>query len=186
VLAAGIDAEGCPELYAGGYLVDVDGVVSSGIARYGDACPGPVGTPLCFGDGSGSACPCANSGAPGHGCENSAGLGGVQLAATGCPELRRILLVGTGFPPMAAPTVQPMRSRFLEPTPPVFGDGLLCLQAPVVRLTAGFAQGGTFRGPIQHGAMAGAFYYQLWYRNMPTFCTPETFNLSNAYGVTYP
>jgi hypothetical protein len=41
-----------------------------------------VGTPYCFGDGSGTACPCANPGAGGEGCANSGGAGG-RLAASG-------------------------------------------------------------------------------------------------------
>jgi hypothetical protein len=63
----------------------------------------------------------------------------------------------------------------------------MCLQSPVVRLAPGSAQGGVFRQPVQHGPVSGTFYYQLWYRNGgPGFCTPDLFNLSNAYGVTYP
>src|SRR5262249_54189683 len=31
----------------------------------------PPGTPFALGDGTGAACPCANFGQPGHGCENS-------------------------------------------------------------------------------------------------------------------
>jgi hypothetical protein len=40
-----------------------------------DECQAGAGTPYCFGDGSGTACPCGNSGEAGSGCANSTGLG---------------------------------------------------------------------------------------------------------------
>ena len=38
---------------------------------------------FCFGDGSATACPCANSGEIGHGCENSFTTGGALLTSSG-------------------------------------------------------------------------------------------------------
>src|SRR5258705_3596873 len=43
--------------------------------------------PFCFGDGSGQACPCGNSGSSGHGCQDSNGTGGALLSASGTPSL---------------------------------------------------------------------------------------------------
>ena len=46
-----------------------------------------TGIPGCFGDGTDNACPCANWGAPGHGCENSLGTGGGLFEAYGTPSV---------------------------------------------------------------------------------------------------
>jgi hypothetical protein len=65
----------------------------------------------------------------------------------------------------------------------VFGDGLRCVAAPLVRLAATTAAGGVATHVVGHGGAAGAgtFYYQAWFRNQPAmFCTPDAFNLSNG------
>jgi hypothetical protein len=67
-----------------------------------------------------------------------------------------------------------------------FGDGLLCVSAPVVRLGSTFAGGGTASVSLSHGAGAGTFYYQLWYRSNGPFCSADLFNLSNAVSIAWP
>jgi hypothetical protein len=44
-------------------------------------------SPFCFGDGTGGACPCGNSGAPGNGCDNSHATGGAALSSFGVSSL---------------------------------------------------------------------------------------------------
>ncbi|MCC6409619.1 MAG: thrombospondin type 3 repeat-containing protein [Planctomycetes bacterium] len=56
---------------AGGYSFDVN------FNGTPDDCEPGVGTPFCFGDGSGTACPCGNTGSTGHGCANSLTAGGL-------------------------------------------------------------------------------------------------------------
>ncbi len=50
----------------------------------------------CFGDGSGTACPCGNSGAAGHDCANTVHSVGAHLAATGNATVGADTLVLTG------------------------------------------------------------------------------------------
>jgi hypothetical protein len=146
---------------------------------------------FCFGDGSEVACPCANSGAPGAGCDNAQGTGGVQLSVVsfapdglggGTGELQ-----GLGYPATSSPTVVLIRAPGRAEPPVPFGDGLRCIAAAgLVRLGAVTAAGGASSHPFGHGAGAGSFAYQLWYRNQPAaFCTPAAFNLSNGFQLTW-
>ena len=75
-----------------------------------------------------------------------------------------------------------------EPSPLAFGDGIRCIAAPLVRLAATTATGGLSSHPVSHGAGAGTFHYQLWYRNAPAaFCDPAAaWNTSNALSITWP
>src|SRR5439155_210099 len=60
---------------------------AANIARYGRhgvaGCDPITGETECLGDGSGEACPCANFGSAGRGCENASGSGGALLEALG-------------------------------------------------------------------------------------------------------
>jgi hypothetical protein len=143
---------------------------------------------FCFGDGTGEACPCANSGAAGRGCDNAQATGGVELSvASFQPATPSISFTGSGFPATSSPTVIALRSPTAAAVPPPFGDGLLCLTPPLVRFGATFASGGTSAHAIGHGAGPGVFSYQLWYRNQPGgFCTAAAYNLSNGIAVTWP
>ena len=146
---------------------------------------------FCAGDGSEVACPCGNPGAPGAGCDNAQGTGGVQLSVVsftpdglggGSAQLQ-----GVGYPAASSPTVVLIRAPArAEPAVP-FGDGLRCIAAAgLVRLGAVTATGGASSHAFGHGAGAGSFAYQLWYRNQPAaFCTPAAFNLSNGYQLTW-
>jgi hypothetical protein len=142
--------------------------------------------PFCDGsDGSLAACPCANPGDPGSGCDISQGTGGVHLSVaeqTTAP-VNRVTLSGSGFPVASSPTVVVIRGDQREPSPVVFGDGLRCIGVPLVRFAATVSSSGASSHVVGHGATAGsgAFHYQLWFRNTPaTFCQPGAFNLSNG------
>ena len=150
---------------------------------------------LCFTAGSGSfcdasdgalaSCPCGNAGDPTSGCDIQQGTGGVQLdvQAQFTTPANRATLTATGFPASSNPTAIVIRGTGLEAAPVVFGDGLRCVTAPVVRLSAQFAIGGSTAHAFGHGTGAGpgTFFYQVWFRNSPAmFCTPSAFNLSNG------
>jgi hypothetical protein len=175
-----------PALHAGGIYVGAVDSGDSNLARWGCA---KGGATFCFGDAAD--CPCGNGGAPGRGCDNAQGTGGVELALvaqTTAPNGTTV--TGTGFSTMGAPTALVFRSAGLAATPAPFGDGLGCLApAGVVRLAATTAIAGTSTHAFGHGAMAGAgdFYYQIWYRNTPSaYCTPAAFNLSNGLRISWP
>src|SRR5690606_6997679 len=95
----------------------------------------PNASPICFGDGSGTACPCGNNGAPGHGCASSVNASGARLSVSGVSSLTADTLVlhGSGMPDSSA--------LYFQGTNPiawgagaVFGDGLRCAGGAVVRL----------------------------------------------------
>lgn len=149
----------------------------------------PPGAPPGFcdaSDGSLAACPCNNPGAPETGCDIVQTTGGVglTLAAQETAPDNGVTWIGSGFPPQSAPAALVLRSTTLTSGPVVFGDGLLCVGIPVVRLAATAASGGASTHTHGHGAMAGSgeFYYQLWFRNSPVmFCDPiAPWNMSNG------
>lgn len=77
----------------------------------------------------------------------------------------------------------------------VFGDGLRCVGGSVIRLTTTTNTLGTSRYPFfgdlplsVRGSITTSGttrYYQGWYRNSATFCTADTFNLTNGLQVTW-
>jgi hypothetical protein len=155
-----------------------------------DPCAPAVGSAFCdASDGSLASCPCGNHGSADTGCNIAQGSGGVRLSVSDqqtSPQ-NRITLSGQGFPAMSAPTAIAIRSSTLDTAAPiVFGDGLRCISATVVRLSATFASAGTSTHAFGHGAGGGDYHYQLWFRNIPaSFCTPEAFNLSGGRTVAW-
>jgi Tol biopolymer transport system component len=158
--------------------------------------------PFCAGDGSGAACPCANSGAIGHGCENSASTGGALLTANGAASLSSdsVQLTSAGEPADAFCIVLQGRTAIGAVS---FGDGLLCTGGPLTRLFLRRAAGGSLvvprgtdpslsarsaaRGdPIPLGATRN---YQVHYRDpSASFCpNPQggAFNVSNAIAIAW-
>jgi hypothetical protein len=139
-----------------------------------------------------ASCPCANPGAPDTGCDIQQGTGGVGLLLVSqqTSPVNRVTWNGVGFPTASTPTSIVIRATGLDSASPVvFGDGLRCIGAPLVRLAATFATGGTAVHTHGHAAGAGAgdFYYQLWFRNTPImYCDPAAaFNLSNGRILTW-
>jgi len=150
---------------------------------------------LCFGDGTGTACPCGNVGLAGNGCANSLSATGSNLAATGTPSIANDTLVLTG-------TLMPNSSvlYFQGSTAvgggagSVFGDGLRCAGGSIIRLgsktnvlgTSSYPVAGDLTISVRGACSAGNVrIYQAWYRNAAAFCTVSTFNLTNAVSVTW-
>ena len=136
-------------------------------------------------------CPCGNDGTLGHGCENARSTGGVKLDVTAyAPDAfgaGTAELVGTGFPVPGAPTVVVVRAAGRSNSPVALGDGLLCLDDSLVRLRVTTAKNGSATRALTHGAGAGTFHYQLWYRSAPAaFCSLDAFNLSNGVSIVWP
>jgi plastocyanin len=155
------------------------------------------GTGFCFGDGSGTACPCGNASAPGSGagCLNSLGTPG-RLGGSGTPSVSTdtLVLSGTGMPNSSALYFQGTAQQN-GGAGSAFGDGLRCASGTVVRLGTKQNFGGqstypeildpliSVRGGITSGPTTRT--YQTWYRNAAAFCTADTFNLTSALSVVW-
>ena len=156
---------------------------------------------FCFGDGNTVACPCGNSGAPEHGCENSSTTGGAILIATGVARLSAdtVRFTSSGEKPTAL-------SIFLQGSTAIaavaYGDGLRCTGGTLKRLYAKSAVAGVVFAP-QQGDLSvsarSAFLnatiplgatreYQVYYRDNAAFCdSPQgsNFNVSNGILVAW-
>ena len=145
----------------------------------------------CFGDGSGSACPCGNTGAVGAGCLNSETTGGLLTAAGSASVLSdNLLLTGTALPVskpslMFVGTIQVNSGLGF-----VFGDGLRCAGGTIQRLGVKItsASGSATWGPglaASYGfAAADTRDFQLWYRDPAGPCNGG-FNLTHAVEVVF-
>ncbi|MBK7876387.1 MAG: PD40 domain-containing protein [Planctomycetes bacterium] len=158
----------------------------------------PATTGFCFGDGSEpsvtTACPCANVGALGHGCANSAVPAGALVVATGSPAADDVVLHGSGMPASSACIY--LQGDALADA--VFGDGVRCAGGTLLRLRTKVNVAGSSafpdsvetvtlaqRGGVTIGSGARR-YYQTYYRNAAAaFCPPETFNVSNGVVVDW-
>ncbi|MFN9785271.1 MAG: thrombospondin type 3 repeat-containing protein [Planctomycetia bacterium] len=160
----------------------------------GDACTAIAG--FCFGDGSGTACPCGNASAVGSGagCLNSLGSAGL-LAGAGIPSIAAdtVVLAGSGMPNSSALYFQGTL-RQSGGAGALFGDGLRCAGGSVVRLGTATNLAGTSTYPAAgqpsvstKGLVVapGTRTYQVWYRNSASFCTTSTFNLTNGVEVVW-
>jgi len=153
----------------------------------------PPHVPFCFGDGTGTACPCGNSGIAGNGCASSLNANGGNLAATGSASIANdtLLLQGSGMPNSSALYFQGT-SQIVGGT--VFGDGLRCAGGSIVRLGTKLNAAGASQYPgvgdatvsVRGLCAAGDVRtYQVWYRNAAAFCTVSTFNLTNGIEVSW-
>jgi hypothetical protein len=156
---------------------------------------------LCFGDGTqATPCPCNNSGAPGRGCQNSAGTGGAHLTASGATNPDTVVLHSSGELPNSL-TIFLQGSTAIAPL--AFGDGLRCAGGLLKRLYLESASGGSADAPgagdpsiTSRSASLGdtilpgqSRWYQAYYRDSSaTFCpapTGNTYNISNAVQVNW-
>jgi len=176
-------------------LTDQLGLISQGVVGI-DVQP-PLRATYCYGDGSGTPCPCNNSGAAGHGCASSFSVDGGQLLVTGVASITNDTLI------LQASSLPGTTSVYMQGTLQVgggfgtqLGDGLRCVGGVVVRLgsmrnTAGGSQyPSAGNSPIslrgQIPPVGGTRYYQCWYRTRDmNFCTGARYNLTNGYALTW-
>jgi hypothetical protein len=147
----------------------------------------------CFGDGTGTNCPCGNNGAAFRGCANSVNSNGARLVFSGTASTQddSLHLTVSGMP--LTTTCLFFQGTTISPSGFVFGDGLRCASGATVRLaiktaSSGIAAYPTGTDPDIHvrglvPADGGFRSYQVWYRNAASFCTASTFNLSNGMTV---
>jgi len=154
----------------------------------------PRVTSVCAGDGSGTACPCANSGGAGEGCMNSFGYGSLMTATGGAAVAADSLTLFATVPGTNVAMFFQGTSLENGGAGVTFGDGLHCTGGTVIRLVSTEAVGGIAQFPAGNDplvSVAGSVpsgatrYYQVWYRNAATYCTSDTFNLSNALQVDW-
>jgi hypothetical protein len=186
----GTDADA--DLFVGGFFAHAGGAPSNNVAKW----QGCGTESFCSGDGSTVACPCANNGFAGHGCDNSASTGGARLIATGAASLARdsVLLTASGETPTASSIVA---QGDTEISPAPFGQGLRCVAGNLKRLYVESAVGGAFSAPTgaepsvhSRSASLGdtisagsARYYFVYYRDPSVLggCpSSSTFNVTQS------
>jgi hypothetical protein len=169
----------------------------------GDSTPcGQTGLAFCPCDNNNGPCyPFVPNSAPIRGCRNSLpGNTGGLLDATGVAD-RSADAAGQNQVFLNASSITTSSCLFFQGTTRVnnglgtpFGDGLRCVGGNIVRLkvvAATFGGFATYPGPgdlplSQKGFIplaGGTFHYQAWYRNGATYCTTDTFNLTNGYTI---
>jgi hypothetical protein len=155
---------------------------------------GPPPTAYCFGDGSGTACPCGNAGAAGNGCASSVNGAGGHLSASGAASIANdtLSLNGSGMANSSALYFQGT-TQLGGGAGLVFGDGLRCVGGSIIRLgtkvnvagASSYPSGSTPISVKGANAAGSTRTYQVWYRNAAPFCNPETFNLTNGLQLTW-
>ena len=193
------DADGDAELFAGGDFIRTATVSSGRIARL-EGCPHYVS--FCSGDGAladhTTPCPCANDGAPGHGCASGANPEGARLEAGGSTQLDTVVLAtsGTGL------TALGVYLQHDAPGDRVFHDGVLCAGGNLLRLRYRSAVGGASqfpdpayaidatttlaqRGFVTPGSGVTRFYSVFYRAAASTFCPPATANVTNGVRVIW-
>lgn len=201
------------ELYVGGSLNLAGNDNSVGFALWhmltAPWCSGPQpGTTFCTGDGLDplltTPCPCQNNGAQGQGCGNSYHHAGGRLLAYGSTSLDPLTgtdslkLRGSDMPNVPAGLgCIFLQADAMESAGVPFGDGILCISGHLIRLgPAGMPVGiaeypgagqlsVSQRGGVTPGGGA-VRSYQTFYRNSNSiYCTPSTFNVTNAVQITW-
>lgn len=163
-----------------------------------------VASAFCVADGSQAGmvpCPCANQGAPGRGCDNSAATGGARLAATGYTVNDSLQFASEG-------ELGSVLSIFLQGSAVnviglPFGDGVRCTAGSLKRLYIKNAIGGVALAPVAGDASVRAQsanlgdviqagskrWYQVYYRDPAlTFCAApqgSSWNVSSGLEVTW-
>lgn len=149
----------------------------------------PIGMSYCFGDGSGSPCPCSNPGGTGQGCANSTGSG-ATLTAFGQATVGAdtVVLVARQCPP-TTPGLFFGGSNALVGLP--FGDGLRCVGGGLVRLGvrtpdgAGAATWGPGLAALGDFEAGVRRRFQVWYRDPLASPCGARFNLTHGHDLRF-
>lgn len=147
----------------------------------------------CFGDGSGTACPCTNPGSVGSGCANGTYPSGAKLSASGVPSVSNdtLVLSVTGSSPQQPGIFFLGDNAVNAGAGIVFGDGLRCAGGGVCRIEVA---SGDFFGDLSSSVSLAASCsllqgdvkrVQWWYRDPSLSPCGSGFNLSNGLELTW-
>lgn len=170
-------------------LLAISSEVSGSVSLY-EVVLSNVGDAFCFGDGSGTACPCA-SGATGEGCPNSSGAGAI-LSASGTANLSNDSLVLT-VSQTPASTFGLFFAGSAQQTGgsgELFGNGLRCVATSIQRLEV-VATGFGAVSSTQSISVADSLnapqtrHYQFWFRDIADQGCSSTFNTSNGLSIDW-
>jgi hypothetical protein len=150
-----------------------------------------LGNAYCFGDGSGTPCPCNNDSTTATGCKNSTG-GGASIDAFGSASVAAddLVLVASGMPPHVSVFLFQGTLQANGGAGTMLGDGLLCAGGALKRFPVHAADGA---GSASWGPGLSAFggwtagatrNFQAWYRNNGGPCG-SGFNLSSARSISF-
>jgi hypothetical protein len=153
------------------------------------------GATFCAGDGSASACPCNNSGSPGHGCSSSSVPNGVLMTGSGDASVANdsLALTVTDLPPATVVLLVQSDAGSMSGVP--FGAGLRCTAGNMLRIKTFAASTTALIGAGNGGipiSVAGAIpatgatrYYQVAFREGPGACNAAPINFSNGWRVSW-
>ena len=192
-------SDGSATIPAGCYWFQSNPFASFHLELYSDrACAGAPGLDFCAGDGSATACPCANDSPAGSGtgCLNSAAKG-ASLDSLGTPSVGAdsLALRVSNLPPTTVVLFLQAAGQVNGGAGAVLGDGLTCIAGSSLRLSTKFGENGAAYFPepgqpkissVGSVPVTGAtLHYQAIYRDPAAFCTAATFNLSNGHSVVW-
>jgi hypothetical protein len=160
-----------------------------------DSVPCPADT-YCYGDGSGTACPCGNEGSACGGCANSSGAGG-SLSVAGTPSLSAdsIVLTADGLIASNPCLFFSGKNKINSGNGITFGDGLRCAGFEAVRIEVSQADAaGSCSSSVEVSTNGQAYdnaiavgdvvNYQCWYRDNAGVCG-NSHNLTNGLTLTW-
>lgn len=140
-------------------------------------------TELCLGDGSGTACPCGNTGAAGRGCGSSSVSSGARLFVSATADPLRSMLTCTNLP-AGAWCVFFSSAGTAGGGGAVFGDGLRCFAGKRQRFGGQFELAGTASVESLTPWAGSPRLFQALYRDPnAAFCNPSAWNTSNAVRI---
>jgi hypothetical protein len=191
-----------PPILAGLTYFNVHTVTNGGGEIRGQIDLAPDQSTFCYGDGTGTPCPCGNNSAVGdnEGCLHAPGIGGRLVGYAGpapAPSISNDRLVLHALRLPASTFI-----LFFQGTLPMagglgvpFGSGLLCVSGTLTRMNikatcngqAGLPEPPDLPISVLGGVVPGPYFYQGWFRTNPPFCSGTNLfhNLTNGVRVTW-